>query len=338
MSRRNGTNYVEVTASSSGFGPHHGPQADMLAGANAVTYGKSIPSSAHRDVVENACVTCHLQATALNAPGHLNVGGHTFRPGWDGGTPNDPSDDVHLTAACVQCHGEITSFDFPRDDYDGDGVIEGVQTEVKGLLAKLGLLLPPVGQAKSSISIGTNWTRPQLRAAYNYQFVLEDGSFGIHNRAYAVGLLKASIADLSGDANNDGLPDAWQVQYFGSANNPNAAPNANPSGDGVPNWLKYNLGLDPTVAGAAMPDGVVFANGKSLTTNGSATNSIAIYTAAEIAFNTEPGKTYQIQAISSWTSTWSNVGNPIAGTGTVISYVTPTRANAQQFFRVVHSE
>ena len=68
------------------------------------------------------------------------------------------------------------------------------------------------------------WTRPQLRAAYNYLFVVEDGSYGVHNLSYAVGLLKASIADLTGDANNDGLPDSWQIQYFGSASNPNARP------------------------------------------------------------------------------------------------------------------
>ncbi len=50
MSRRDATNYVEITAGSSRFGPHHGPQTDMLVGANAVNYGKVIPSSAHREV------------------------------------------------------------------------------------------------------------------------------------------------------------------------------------------------------------------------------------------------------------------------------------------------
>jgi hypothetical protein len=185
-----------------------------------------------------------------------------------------------------------------------------------------------------SPSVKTNWPTKFLNAAYNWQFVNNDGSKGVHNAPFATALLKASMADLTGDANNDGLPDAWQIQYFGSANNPNAAPNANPSGDGVPNWLKYNLGLDPTVAGTAMPDGVVFANGKNLVNSG-ATNSLAIYTAAEVAFNTEVGKTYQVQAISSLSGKWSNVGAPIPGTGTSLSYVTPTRGNAQQFFRVL---
>jgi hypothetical protein len=58
------------------------------------------------------------------------------------------------------------------------------------------VLLPPVGQAKSSLNIDATWTQPQLAAAYNYLFVQSDGSRGIHNMAYTVGLLKASIADL----------------------------------------------------------------------------------------------------------------------------------------------
>jgi hypothetical protein len=195
-----------------------------------------------------------------------------------------------------------------------------------------------VGTPKASINITTNWTRQQLRAGYNYLFVSEDKSFGVHNLAYAVGLLKASIADLNGDANNDGLPDSWQIQYFGSANNPNAAPNATPAGDGVPNWLKYSLGLDPTVAATAIPGGVVLANGKDLI-NPSGTNDITIYTAAEVSFNTEVGKTYQLQSVSALSDgyQWQTIGTNIIGTGNPISYVTPTRPNVQQYFRVIHN-
>jgi hypothetical protein len=331
ISRRDAVSYVDSSTGSAQFGPHNGPQTDMLFGTNAYTYGKQIPSSSHREVVENSCVTCHLQATGLNDPGHLQVGGHTFRPGWDGGTPNDPSDDIHLVGACVQCHGQIESFDFVRQDYDGDGELEGVQTEVKGLLDRLGNLLPPAGPV---VTITASYSRPQLRAAFNYQFVLADGSYGVHNLAYAVGLLKASIADLTGDGNDDGLPDAWQIQYFGSANHPSAAPNATPAGDGLPNWLKFNLGLDPTQAGIALPSGVVWINGKNLV---GSTNTVRIYTAAEVAFDTVVGASYQIQGISGLGGTWQDIGSPIAGTGSSVSYVTPARDNAQQFFRVVQT-
>ncbi len=328
MARRDATSYVEATAGSSHFGPHYGCQTDMLVGANAITYGKEIPSSAHREVVEEACVTCHMQE-AESSPAFTHAGGHSWNMKWDSGTNT-----VELTEACVQCHGDIEGFNFKRQDFDGNGIVEGVQTEVKGLLAKLAFLLPPVGVAKADITIGSSWSKQHLRAGYNYRFVQEDGSFGVHNLSYAVGLLKASIADLTGDANNDSLSDAWQIQYFGSATNPNAAPNAIPAGDGIPNWLKYSLGLDPTVAGSAIPGGVVWANGSSL---GGSTDTIQIFTAAEVAFDTEVGKTYQIQSVSSLSGGWQNLGDPIPGTGAAISYTTPLRENAQQFFRVVHT-
>ncbi len=70
---------------------------------------------------------------------------------------------------------------------------------------------------------------------------------------------------------------------------------------------------------------------------GGETNTVHIYTAAEIAFDTEVGKTYQIQSISNLGGGWSNVGASMPGTGTTISYLTPTRSGAQQFYRVVHT-
>lgn len=329
MSRQNATNYVEVTAGSNRFGPHHGPQTDMLMGVNAVTYGKAIPSSAHRDVVGDACVECHMQDVATTNAAFTHAGGHTFAMSFDNGTNT-----IEIKDACIKCHGQIDSFDFARQDYDGDGVVNGVQTEVKGLLDELGRLLPPMGSP--TVTITSSYTKQQLRAAFNYQFVKEDGSYGIHNLSYAVGLLKASIADLTGDGNGDGLPDAWQIQYFGSTGSSNAAPNATPAGDGIPNWLKYSLGLNPMVAGVTLPDGVVWANGSNVVNPNDPTNStVKIYTAAEVAFDTVVGKTYQIQGASSLSAGWNDIGTPIAGTGASISYVTPTRGNLQMFFRVV---
>ncbi len=173
-----------------------------------------------------------------------------------------------------------------------------------------------------------------LNGAWNHMFVNVEGSHGIHNAPYTIGLLNASIADLTGDGNNDGLPDAWQVTYFGSANATNAGPNVSAAGDGVPNWLKYAMGLDPRVPGLTIPGGVVWANSSSL---GGSTNTIQIYTAAEVTFDTEVGKTYQIESVGSLSAGWQNVGDPIPGNGNAVSYVTPTRSNAQQFYRVSHT-
>jgi hypothetical protein len=195
MSRQNAAVYAVTTQGSARFGPHHGPQADMLKGTNGFTYGKKIPSSAHGSVVEDTCVGCHMQVVGEKDPGFTNVGGHTFKAGWDGGGTQAA---VNLVGTCQKCHGKsLDAFDFTLFDYNGDGVIEGVQTEVQRLLDQLAEALPPVGKPKAALSIDSTWSQTQLKAAYNYQFVKEDGSFGIHNTAYAVGLLKASIADLA---------------------------------------------------------------------------------------------------------------------------------------------
>jgi hypothetical protein len=332
----------------SSFGTHDGPQGDMIEGINAVTYGQNIPSSAHRSTVPDLCVGCHMQTVNVGDPAFLLAGGHTFEMSYNVVT-NGITNTVAKTDACAQCHGPITTFNFPVADYDGDGVIDGVQTEIQHLLDKLSTLLPNAkgivdGTVKSSLTFKTNWTQQQLEAGYNWQFVNNDGSLGVHNAPFAAGLLKASIGDLTGDSNSDGLPDAWQIQYFGSANNPLAAPNADPAGDGVPNWVKYSLGLDPNVPGIAITNGlsvgVVWANGKNIVNPPMApglTNTIAIFTAAEIYFDTEAGKTYQIQGISSLSGGWQNIGDPIVGTGSQMSYVTPTRQNTQMFFRVEHN-
>jgi hypothetical protein len=331
------------------FGAHDNVQGDMIEGVNAMTYGQAIPSSPHRVAVTNLCVGCHMQALSASDPGLYLAGGHTWNMSYqsvNGGITNT----VDEVGACMACHGPITSFNFPTADYDGDGVINGVQTEVQNLLNKLSTMLPNStyqangnnyvadGLVKTSLKFQTNWPSKFLKAGYNWQFVSEDGSLGVHNVAFAVGLLKASIADLTGDSNNDGLPDAWQIQYFGSANNPAAAPNAMPAGDGVPNWMKYILGLNPLLPGISVTNGlsvgVVWANGNSLVNPLGATNTIQIYIAAEVAFNTVLGKTYQIQAASSISSGWQNIGYPIQGTGNSVSYTTPTRQNVQQFFRV----
>jgi len=326
------------------FGAHDNPQGDMVLGINAVTYGQNIPSSAHRAAVSDLCVGCHMnpEATATTDPAYLKASGHTFNMSYTV-VNNGVTNTVDKTDACVQCHGPINTFDLPRGDFNGDGVIQGVQTEIQSLLDKLSTMLPnstyqPSGNyvadglVKTSVSFKTNWPAKFLQAGYNWQFVNNDGSKGVHNAPFAAGILKASIADLTGDSNNDGLSDSWQTQYYGSATNPAAAPNYM-SAAGVPNWLAYGLGINPLVPGQTYTNGIVFGNVAAI----GDTNTVHIYTAAEVTFDTEVGKTYTVQGISSLSDGWSNVSAAIPGTGAAISYLTPTRQNVQQYYRVVHT-
>ncbi len=331
ISRRDAVSYVETTTGSSQFGPHHGPQTDMLEGVNAITYGKEIASSAHSQAVKDTCVACHLQTVGASDPAAGLAGGHTFRNHYENGSTN-----IYLVGLCSNCHGPIDTFDFKRGDYDGDGVVDGVQTEVKHLLAQLAKLLPPIGQP--TVSISSAFTKQQLRAAYNYQFVLEDGSYGVHNLSYAVGLLKASIADITDDADHDGLSDKWELANFGSITAYDG--NGDPDRDGVSNTLELAAGTNPLLADS---DGDGFSDLAELQAGSDPLNVadkpgfvVKIYTAAEIEFASEIGKKYQVQKISDLMSAWLNVGSVTNGTGNNISMVTSTRSGGSQaYFRVV---
>jgi hypothetical protein len=283
-----------------------------------------------------------MQPIATTDPAFAKAGGHTFKMSYT----NSLGAKVPVAYVCNQCHGAVTNFDIPAPDYVGYGYSQGIQTQVQILLNQLSMLLPPAtyqanvanyvadGLVKSPKAY-TNMPAKFLKAIYNYQFVSMDNSFGVHNAPFAVGLLKASIGDLTGDANNDGIPDAWQIGYFGSnfATNALAGLNGINNTNGLPNWMMYALGLDPH-SGSTAINGVIYVNGKSLI---SGTNTIAIFTAAEVVFNTEVGTTYTIQGISALTGIWQNISTNIPGTGTSVSYLTPTRNNVQMFYRVVHT-
>lgn len=336
MSRRDAETYAVEYHSH--FGPHHGPQADMLAGVNAVTYGQTIPSSAHLTAVGDSCVVCHLQETDRSNPEHTHAGGHTFKPSWDGGTPDDPSDDVDLVGACMGCHGPITSFDFPRQDYDGNGVIEGVQTEVEGLMHDLAMMLPPIGEP--TVSVTADYTSPQLQAAYNYLMVEEDGSRGVHNLSFAVGILKASMEHLTDDADRDGLLDTWEKTHYGDITLYNGQDD--PDNDGANNALEQSAGTIPVGEVGFDTDADSFSDFAELQAGSDPTSAedtpgfiLKIYNAAELEFASEIGKTYQVQAVSELTGAWVDVGDPIEGTGEMVSRLTSIRGTAQAYYRVV---
>lgn len=184
--RRGGDEYAATYHSR--HNPHGSPQTDMLVGTGAAEYGRTIRSSSHLYAVEGACVGCHMQDVNSPDPLFTHAGGHTFAVSYNG---------QDLTTACANCHGPMTSFDIPKSDYDGDGRVEGVQTEIEGLLATLGNALPPDGP---TVAASTSYTTKQLKAAFNHAYVVNDGSRGIHNTQYAVGILQASIQDVTGRA------------------------------------------------------------------------------------------------------------------------------------------
>ena len=173
-------------------GPHHGPQTDVLVGANAYTFGKILPSSPHLQATENACADCHMAGGIWDDARDevASSGGHSFS------MVNSYGED-HVEV-CEPCHGDVgTSFNEKKyffqgnADHDGDGTEEGIQEEIHGLLEELGMLLPPLGSPE--VDLPDEYTETERKAAFNYLFIEEDRSSGVHNPAFAVALLKVSI-------------------------------------------------------------------------------------------------------------------------------------------------
>jgi hypothetical protein len=164
----------------------------------------------HASALGPKCVGCHMQATGLN-----DLGGHSFM--MDNGTAIN-------NAICntTTCHisSPVTDFDtyrLPSNtlDYDGDGILAGINQELDGLKAEVIQLLASKGifynpatypyfhkvstTASQTGSTGySNWTQSQLKAAFNLNtFYKEPGAFA-HNGKYAAEILIDSIADMSG--------------------------------------------------------------------------------------------------------------------------------------------
>lgn len=193
------------------WGAHHGPQADMLAGTNAYEFaGKKYSFSAHTAMPNATCVTCHMTLPSGRYSLAPSLGGHSFRI----------AGEVHEehkvnTAGCTTsgCHGAMEQVKgthyFAKaaaQDYDGDGKVETAQEEVQGLLEKFvngkgsGIfqtMKEPMYDAKGNfVNTKTQYPVDAVAALYNYKFVLEDRSKGVHNLTYAVQLLMDSLKAL----------------------------------------------------------------------------------------------------------------------------------------------
>ncbi|HDY88271.1 MAG TPA: collagen-like protein [bacterium] len=158
---------VEIT--STHWGPHHGTQAPIFTGNSGFEISGSVPyeNSAMTTAVTDGCPTCHMATAIRNASG-----GHTLKPNLNG---------------CEECHSDIESFDY-----------NGRQTEITELFEELTQLLlgeglldgeegeyhPVSGQTVSSAKAG---------ALFNRQFVLDEGSHGVHNYKYTKALLQNSV-------------------------------------------------------------------------------------------------------------------------------------------------
>jgi hypothetical protein len=190
QSRQDVNTYVSgrVTLSTH-WGPHHGPQADMLLATNGYEYDGYTYEDLrfHRGATKNGCLDCHFEFTQ-----NFVVGGHSFNM-----VALLDGEGMLLVDGCNVCHDNLDSFDY-HDIPDSVRVLEAV---LAGLLEEAGLLEDgePTSVTTSADSAGAVW---------NYLIVEEDRSNGVHNSKYEVGLLQSSIDFLNGDLTPEASPAA----------------------------------------------------------------------------------------------------------------------------------
>ena len=197
--RRDNVSYTASGTVNSQWGPHHGTQTDNFLGQNGAQFNSTpFISNGHKDAITNACVDCHMASTATTDSLYkYQVGGHSTNMHYSGLTSIGTMVDYDNTVGCSSCHGpSLTKFsDWQASmDYDGNGVIEDIQTEVKGCLNKIYHLLPLNPDTSLNYTLINTTT---LRKAYwNYQLILNDGSYGMHNAKFAFDVLTKTLSAL----------------------------------------------------------------------------------------------------------------------------------------------
>lgn len=204
--------------------PHYSAAAEIIMGQGGYDFGEEIPNSPHGMIIgtqpdleafpgskPGPCVACHMAESpggnrnteeALATPGHNLVGAHSFNM-------VSPDGSFEHVAVCQGCHSGIETFNFQaKADYDGDGTVEGVQDEVKGLLDLVRDAIVDSGIPALDhypyFELPDNATVEQKGAIYNYRFVVgvvpegEGRAAAAHNFKRAVALLQLSYRKLTG--------------------------------------------------------------------------------------------------------------------------------------------
>jgi hypothetical protein len=201
-SRVDVTNYLTTIGNaitSTRWGPHEGPQADLFTGVGGYQYaGKTYGQATHEQKL--SCVDCHMVSVAENS----NVADHSFTP---------------QLSACLGCHAGASSFDVSGFETDVQSALTVMETflNAQGLLTRASAaaatapFYPPLTGAQlgdgnwsqdnpvpgASLGGGT-LTEDQAGGIYNYILISRGGAYGVHNPKYIGELLYDSYVAVAG--------------------------------------------------------------------------------------------------------------------------------------------
>jgi len=144
------------------WGPHHGPQANFINGLAGYEFRGEVTSVVGGG--PHDCLGCHMGEVVGDT-----IGGHTWGASIE---------------SCAQCHG--------TDIEDG-------KTQVQGLLAQLEDALFTAGMvdAEGHAIEEVFYEADSAGALWNYIYIEEEASHGVHNLGYAIDLLTESITYMT---------------------------------------------------------------------------------------------------------------------------------------------
>lgn len=163
--------------SSSHYGPHHGAQANVVAGMGFAEIEGSVAypeagSNYHLmyNGEANSCTGCHMGTYGQG-------GGHTWIPNLD---------------ACIECHGT----DMENYNYGGrQSTVEHQLEQIRDKLVEFGVVEYSEADAAYEPVVGT-YPIDLARAFFNWVGLEEDRSMGAHNPKYINALLTNTLEAL----------------------------------------------------------------------------------------------------------------------------------------------
>jgi streptogramin lyase len=180
-------------------------------------------------------------------------------------------------------------------------------------------------QSRSSNFLGwITFTIPANATAgqsYTISFANADGSPNATTQ-YEFETRSASAAVASSAVPPSICSDEWKVHYFGSLTAPSALDAADPDGDGVPNWMEFVAGTDPTDVNSKLH----FSSAEKQVVNGQ--SQIVMH------WQSAPGKAYEILWSTSLTgASWNSLGT-VSGDGNVTAYTDAGVSATGRFYRL----
>ncbi|MDX1477691.1 MAG: hypothetical protein R3301_08270, partial [Saprospiraceae bacterium] len=109
------------------------------------------------------------------------AGGHTFRVETEDGELN--------TNGCVECHSDEDALVMLKEETQA--TLEAALEELRLRLIEVGIL------TESDRAVQGTWGPVEAGCLWNYFYLLEDQSYGIHNFSYAMKLIENSLEALN---------------------------------------------------------------------------------------------------------------------------------------------